>query len=105
MRRKRKKATAVIVDGVVHAIGEVRLHTPGSSSVSMGAWSDYPLSPDRRTRAERKADKAKAQESLSEPMVRFACEAFRASLWHKAPRTHAAVNCMSCLVAVSRMDF
>lgn len=103
MRKKRKKATLVIVDGVVHAIGDVsNFDLACEGNGPWGAWGEYPLH-GRRTRAQRKADKAKTLRDRADRMVRLACSGFRYE-WRKAPHTHAAVTCMTCLVALARMD-
>jgi len=120
MRKKRKRASAVIVDGIVHAIGK---HEPEQKFFAatdepreaswMGALGEYPLR--RSTRAQRKADKARAIRERLEPRVSLLCDAqprmiqawpgqtpFRMPPWRRVPRTHALVNCMACLVAGSR---
>lgn len=110
MRRKRGKATSVVIDGVVHAIGDTKQvsafedHTTISMArpwggQSLGEFGEYPLR--RTTRAQRKDDKARRLRAQTDPMIRLVCE-MRVWWWHNAPRTHAAVTCMTCLVAVSR---
>lgn len=93
MRRKRKRATSVVVDGVVHAIGEHAHDEP------WGAWGAFPL-PRRMTRAQRKAEKARLFKERIDPLVRLACEPRYP--WRFAPRTHAAVSCITCLVVAAR---
>jgi hypothetical protein len=103
MRRKRKRATAAVVDGVVHAIGDTKRESAFQSAHDeshwSGAWGTYPL-PPRMTRAQRKAEKAKQLKDRTDPLVRLACEP--RYTWRSAPRTHAAVNCMTCIVVAAR---
>ena len=112
MRRKRRKATSVVVDGIVHAIGDTKrasaLEDHATPLVSLarswdgqpwGEFGEYPLR--RTTRAQRRDDKARRLRAQIDPMIRLACET-RVWRWHNAPRTHAAVTCMTCLVAVSK---
>ena len=94
MRRKRKRATSVIVDGVVHAIAEK------TSVAAFGVSGDCPL-PRRMTRAQRKASKAERLKAHVDPLVRLVCEGY---VWRSASRTRAAVNCMSCLVSMAREE-
>jgi hypothetical protein len=105
MRRKRKKATAAVVDGVVHAIGDTKQASAFQSAhdeprdSAWGAWGAYPL-PRRMTRAQRKAEKAKQLKDRTDPLVRLMCEP--RYTWRSAPRTRASVNCMTCIVVAAR---
>jgi len=112
MRKKRKKAAAVLVDGIVHAIGELKPVFVAASDGPWGVYSEYPLR--RTTRAQRKEDRARALRAKPEPRVSLLCDdqphiisvpngtPFRLPPWRAAPRTHAQINCMSCLVALTR---
>lgn len=103
MRRKRKRATSVIVNGVVHAIGSTKQESAFQHALDepWGARGAYPL-PRRMTRAQRKAEKAKLLKEQTDPLVWLVCEP-RFS-WRSAPRTHAAVSCMTCLVVAARTE-
>ncbi len=121
----------MIIEGIVHGIGEVEpvmmaIDTetsdmrPGAAWGALGeyppAWEtalgEYPLK--RTTRAQRKADKARAIRKKPEPRVSLLCDPpsrmlrtpygrpFRMPPWRRAPRTHALVNCMACLVVAGR---
>lgn len=106
MRKKRKKAAAVLVDGIVHAIGQLE------SEVSFVATSEQLLR--RNTRWQHKEDRAHMLRTRHEPRVRLLCDEqprmismpngtpFRMPPWRAAPRTHAQINCMACLVALGR---
>lgn len=100
MRSNRQRATAVVVDGIVHAIGGTK-QAPALRVIGepWGALGEYPLHLGRRTRAQRKAAKAQRLREQANPLIRFACEA----LWRDAPRTRAVVTCMTCHVVVARL--
>ncbi len=105
----------MIIEGIVHGIAEVEsvaidTETGGlQPGADWGALGEYPLK--RTTRAQRKADRACEK---PEPRVSLLCDVqprmvttlngppFRMPPWRRAPRTHAPVNCMSCLVAQGR---
>lgn len=117
MRKKRKKAVAVLVDGIVHAIGELESVAFDTETHGVRDWdalsthADYPR---RTTRAQRKEDRARALRARLESRVSLLCDAcphmisvpngtpFRMPPWRAAPRTHAQINCMACLVALGR---
>lgn len=88
MKKKRKKATAVVVDGVVHAIGGT-YPVPEPRNIRDDPWSAY---------------RAKRFKGFTDPSVRLMCELSRFYRWHSVPRTHAAVTCMTCLVALARTN-
>ncbi len=91
MRKKCKKATAVVVAGVVHKIFDTR--------------PQHALLYESQTRAQRKDRRAKQlNKHRMDPMVRLMCEYDRVYIWRGAPRTLARVTCMACLVAMSRED-
>lgn len=98
MRRKRKRATSVVVDGVVHAIGGMK-QASMYGELNRSDFGEYPL-PQRMSRAQRKARKVRLLKEQTDPLVWLACEP---RLWRSAPRTRAAVNCMTCLVVAARL--
>lgn len=112
MRKKRKKASAVIVDGIVHAIGELEPEFVTVASDEPGeSWDRFARGKlGKRTRAQRKADRARAIREKLEPRVSLLCEVsprmigqisggmFRMPPWLRVPRTHAVVDCMTCIV-------
>lgn len=97
MRRKRKRATSVIVDGIVHNIDDMK------QASAFDNRTTGQVQPRHLSRAWRKIDKAQRLQDRTN-LVRLACE-MRIWRWHKALRTHARVTCMTCLVVMSRTDF
>lgn len=117
MREKRKKAVAVLVDGIVHAIGDTKAESTfvaASDELPGPAWGALDPARPRMTRAQRKAARAQELRAWVDLLVRLLCEMRPLAphvifqyppprmTWRAAPRTHAQINCMACLVALAR---
>lgn len=131
MRGNKAPASAVIHDGVVHAIGAVETTgtQDGNASYYDEAacvdWASGSLAarrPSKKTRRTRKAERARLRRGLANPKVRLLCEIRyarwtpsismgtamwsagpwpRQSPWRSLARTRQGVNCMACIAAAT----
>jgi hypothetical protein len=83
--RHKAPAVRVVLDGIVHAIGQV-------AAVDFGSLDHC------RTRACRKARRAEILRYLASPPVSLLCERGQAH-FRSLPRTNKPVSCMACIAA------